>query len=166
VKTSLTILLLLALACSHGESGPAKGKAAAQAPDPSKPSPIVDGEAQFVAPDPVAQKTTMSGLKYEVLKLGTGKQPGPTDRVTVHYAGWFTDGTAFDSSYKRGTPASFRLDGVIKGWTEGLQLMHEGAIYRFEIPGNLAYGSRGRPGSGIPPNATLIFQVELLKVGG
>jgi FKBP-type peptidyl-prolyl cis-trans isomerase len=103
-----------------------------------------------------------SGLQYRVITEGGGASPKATDRVTVHYAGRLLDGSEFDSSYKRGKPATFALNGVIKGWTEGLQLMKEGATYEFYIPGDLAYGSRGRPS--IPANATLIFKVELIKV--
>ncbi|MCB0275218.1 MAG: FKBP-type peptidyl-prolyl cis-trans isomerase [Calditrichaeota bacterium] len=103
-----------------------------------------------------------SGLQYKVIQEGTGKQPAATDEVTVHYRGTFVDGKEFDSSFKRNQPATFPLNRVIPGWTEGLQLMKEGAKYEFYIPGNLAYGPRGR--QGIPPNATLIFEVELISV--
>ncbi len=109
-------------------------------------------------------KTTASGLQYAVTKEGTGKAPKATDKVTVHYAGWLTNGTAFDSSFQRGQPASFPLNGVIKGWTEGLQLMKEGGATTFVIPAQLGYGSRGAPPV-IGPNATLVFHVELIKVG-
>jgi len=108
-------------------------------------------------------KTTASGLQYEVLTPGTGKSPKATDVVLVHYKGTLLDGTEFDSSYKRGEPIEFPLNQVIKGWTEGVQLMKEGAKYRFYIPSNLAYGSRGAGGA-IGPDETLIFDVELLKV--
>ena len=104
-----------------------------------------------------------SGLQYSVLTEGKGKQPKATDRVKCHYEGRLTDGTVFDSSYRRGEPAVFPLNGVIAGWTEGVQLMHEGAKYRFFIPYNLAYGENGA-GPSIPPFATLIFDVELLEV--
>lgn len=108
---------------------------------------------------------TPSGLKYAIIKEGTGKSPAATDMVTVNYAGQLTDldATEFDSSYARNEPASFMLNGVIPGWTEGLQLMKEGAVYEFYIPADLAYGERG--GGPIPPNAPLVFQVELISVG-
>jgi FKBP-type peptidyl-prolyl cis-trans isomerase len=109
-------------------------------------------------------KSTATGLKYEVIREGTGESPKMGSEVTVHYAGWLTDGTRFDSSYSRCEPATFRLGNVIKGWNEGLQLMKEGAIYKFTIPADLAYGESGA-GDKIGPNATLIFHVELVKVG-
>lgn len=108
--------------------------------------------------------TTASGLQYEVLTEGTGASPLATDQVTVHYHGTLTDGTVFDSSVERGEPATFPLNGVILGWTEGLQLMKEGAKYRFYIPSDLAYGDRAM-GDIIKPGSTLVFDVELLKVG-
>jgi FKBP-type peptidyl-prolyl cis-trans isomerase len=107
--------------------------------------------------------TTPSGLQYEVLVEGSGEKPRPEDTVQVHYTGTLIDGTVFDSSYSRGYPAEFPLYGVIQGWTEGLQLMSEGSIYKFVIPSNLAYGSSGA-GSSVPPNATLIFEVELISI--
>lgn len=106
---------------------------------------------------------TASGLQYEVLTEGTGKQPKATDQVRCHYEGTLIDGTVFDSSYKRNEPAVFGLNQVIAGWTEGVQLMKEGAKYRFYIPFNLAYGERGA-GASIPPYAALIFDVELINV--
>ena len=108
-------------------------------------------------------KVTESGLQYEALTEGKGKTPKETDTVEVHYRGALIDGTEFDSSYKRNSSISFPLNGVIKGWTEGLQLMKEGAKYKFYIPPELAYGERGA-GQSIPPHSTLIFEVELLKV--
>jgi len=108
-------------------------------------------------------KTTSSGLQYEVITEGKGKTPQATDTVEVNYRGTLLDGTEFDSSYKRGQSISFPLNGVIPGWTEGLQLMTEGSKYRFTIPSPLAYGARGAGGS-IGPNETLIFEVELIKV--
>lgn len=105
---------------------------------------------------------TASGLQYEVLREGTGKSPSATDTVEVHYKGTFIDGTTFDSSYDRGQTIEFPLNGVIAGWTEGLQLMKEGAHYKFAIPYNLAYGDGGM--GPIPGYSTLIFEVELIKV--
>lgn len=107
--------------------------------------------------------TTSSGLQYKVLTEGTGKSPKATDTVKVHYSGTLINGMEFDSSYERREPAEFPLNRVIRGWTEGVQLMKEGAKYEFYIPSELAYGSRGA-GSDIGPDETLIFQVELLKV--
>ena len=104
-----------------------------------------------------------SGLQYQVLKEGNGKKPSSTDQVKCHYEGTLIDGTIFDSSYQRNEPATFGLNQVITGWTEGVQLMSEGAKYRFFIPYNLAYGERGA-GAQIPPFAALVFDVELLKV--
>lgn len=106
---------------------------------------------------------TPSGLQYEVLVQGTGKQPKATDTVKVHYEGRLIDGQIFDSSIKRGEPICFPLNQVIAGWTEGVQLMSEGSKYRFHIPYNLAYGEAGA-GAGIPPYAALIFDVELIEV--
>ena len=107
--------------------------------------------------------TTASGLQYEVVKEGTGRQPCATDTVRCHYEGTFTDGRIFDSSYKRGEPIVFGLNQVIKGWTEGLQLMAEGAKYELYIPYQLAYGEAGSQGA-IPPCCALKFVVELLEV--
>ena len=106
---------------------------------------------------------TPSGLQYEVLTEGTGRSPKATDTVRCHYHGTLIDGTVFDSSYQRNQPADFGLNQVIAGWTEGVQLMKEGAKYRFYLPYHLAYGERGA-GNSIPPFATLVFDVELLKV--
>ena len=107
--------------------------------------------------------TLPSGLQYKVLKEGSGKKPKATDQVKCHYEGTLIDGTVFDSSYRRGEPAVFPLNGVIAGWTEGVQLMSEGAKFRFFIPFNLAYGENGA-GNSIPPYAALIFDVELIEV--
>lgn len=106
---------------------------------------------------------TASGLQYEVVKEGTGRQPKASDTVRCHYEGTLIDGTVFDSSYRRNQPAEFGLRQVIAGWTEGVQLMKEGSIFKFYIPYNLAYGERGA-GADIPPYAALIFTVELIKV--
>lgn len=107
-------------------------------------------------------KVTNSGLQYETLKEGTGKSPKATDKVKVNYVGTLIDGTEFDSSYKRNEPIEFPLNGVIKGWTEGLQLMKVGGKTKFYIPSELAYGPVDQPG--IPANSTLVFEVELLDV--
>lgn len=107
--------------------------------------------------------TTASGLQYEVITQGTGPKPKPTDRVSVHYRGTLIDGTEFDSSYTRGQPAVFQLDAVIPGWTEALQLMGVGSKYKIFLPPTLGYGERGA-GAQIGPNATLIFEVELLGI--
>lgn len=106
--------------------------------------------------------TLKSGLQYKILKKGEGKSPKATDSVTVNYRGTFIDGTEFDSSYKRGQPATFQVNGVIPGWTEALLLMKEGAKWELFIPANLGYGERGA--GQIPPNSTLIFEVELLSI--
>ncbi len=108
-------------------------------------------------------KTLPSGLQYKVIKAGTGKKPKSSDTVTVNYRGTLIDGTEFDSSYKRGQPATFQVSGVIPGWTEALQLMEEGAKWQLFIPSNLAYGERGAGGA-IGPNATLLFEIELVSV--
>ncbi len=108
-------------------------------------------------------KTLPSGLQYKVLREGNGRKPSATDQVECHYEGTLINGQVFDSSYRRGETATFGLNQVIKGWTEGLQLMQEGAKYRFFIPYDLAYGERGA-GQSIPPYAALIFDVELIKV--
>lgn len=108
-------------------------------------------------------KETASGLQYVVEKEGNGAHPEAEDEVTVHYTGKLLDGTVFDSSVNRGEPATFPLNRVIPGWTEGVQLMKEGAKYTFFIPSDLAYGPQGIPGA-IPPHSTLIFEVELIKI--
>jgi len=108
-------------------------------------------------------KTLPSGLQYKVVKAGTGKKPKLNDTVTVHYRGTLIDNTEFDSSFRRGQPATFPVSGVIPGWTEALQLMEEGAKWQLFIPPNLAYGERGAGGL-VGPNATLIFEIELISV--
>ena len=131
--------------------------APAPAPSPaSAPAPAASASADW--------KTTASGLKYQAMKQGTGTvSPKATDTVTVHYHGTFPDGTVFDSSVQRGEPISFPLNRVIKGWTEGVQLMKVGDKFRFEIPPALAYGDAS-PSPAIPPNSTLVFEVELLDI--
>ena len=123
-----------------------------------------EGEA-FLAENAKKEGVTVlpSGLQYTVLREGEGRKPAATDSVKCHYEGTLTNGTVFDSSYRRGEPATFPLNGVIAGWTEGVQLMAEGAKYRFFIPYNLAYGERGA-GQSIPPYAALIFDVELIEI--
>ncbi|MFK8008956.1 MAG: FKBP-type peptidyl-prolyl cis-trans isomerase [Saprospiraceae bacterium] len=110
-------------------------------------------------------QVTPSGLQYKIIKEGTGAQPVATDDVTVHYTGKLIDGTVFDSSVQRGQPASFNVSGVIPGWTEGLQMMKEGAKYEFYIPSDLGYGPQGNPRGGIAGNSVLVFDVELIKIG-
>ncbi len=115
------------------------------------------------APAQGSVQTTYSGLKYEVLRPGTGAKPASYNRVKVHYHGYLPDGTVFDSSVQRGQPATFGLNEVIAGWREGIPLMQEGAKYRFTVPPHLAYGANGMPPK-IGPNQTLMFDVELLQV--
>ena len=110
-------------------------------------------------------KVTDTGLQYKVLKEGAGKRPQATDTVTVHYKGTLIDGTEFDSSYGRGEPVTFPVRGVIRGWTEALLLMKEGARWQVVIPSELAYGERGA-GRDIGPNAVLVFEIELIRIGG
>ena len=136
--------------------------------EPPKPSKMGPSEApDFISFEDNAKKPgiiqTDSGLQYKVITDAEGSKPSATDKVTCHYTGLLVDGTKFDSSLDRGRPAEFPLNRVIKGWTEGLQYMSPGAIYRFYIPYDLAYGEAGRPPQ-IPPKATLIFDVELLKI--
>lgn len=118
---------------------------------------------EFRAPDPTKLVTTQSGLQYEVIQQGEGRSPTATSTVLAKYTGWLTDGTMFDSAHARGEPSEFGLNRVIKGWTEGLQLMKEGGIYLFVVPSELGYGTRGNPPT-IPANATLVFLVELVTV--
>lgn len=137
----------------------------AMSADESKEVPLPElpkGAGKVDKDAPKKFTATESGLKYRVLRKGTDK-PAATDTVKVNYHGWLDDGKVFDSSYKRGEPISFPLNRVIKGWTEGMQLVGEGGMIELEIPANLAYGDRGA-GDSVPPKATLHFLVELLKV--
>lgn len=121
------------------------------------------GGPNRIDPDaPQEFTTTDSGLKYRVLRKSDGPKPTPSDRVTVDYSGWLDDGTVFDSSYSQRKPATFRLSGVVRGWTEGLQYVGEGGMIELEIPPELGYGGQGT--AGIPPHSTLHFKVELLEI--
>ena len=131
---------------------------------------MVAAAGQIPAPDDVAAapsdaESTSSGLASKVIQAGTGSaHPSATDQVTVHYTGWLTNGTMFDSSVARGAPATFPLNGVIRGWTEGVQMMVVGEKRRFWIPSDLGYGDRDAPGGQIPAGSTLVFDVELLGI--
>ena len=131
---------------------------------------VASAAVQSLAPDDVAAppsdaETTESSLVFKVIQPGTGSEhPSATDEVTVHYTGWLTNGQMFDSSVTRGAPATFPLNRVIKGWTEGVQLMVVGEKRRFWIPAELGYGAQEAGGGLIPPNSTLVFDVELLEI--
>ena len=156
----LAVVALFLAGCSKESSQtsvPKETSTNAPTPPPGASSAAVSGQSNEM-------KTTASGLKYQVVKRGTGTiSPKPTDTVNVHYHGTLLNGTVFDSSVERGQPISFPLNGVIPGWTEGLQLMKVGDKFRFEIPPNLAYGPNS-PSPKIPPNSTLVFEVELLGI--
>lgn len=151
---------LLIMSCSEQSTEPA----AAQNAETMEQA--VSTEASFLEENKSKEGVvvTESGLQYKVLLEGSGDRPMATDMVTVHYEGTLIDGTVFDSSVARGQPAEFPLNRVIRGWTEGVQLMKEGAKYKFFIPSALAYGERGTPGGPIGPNEDLIFTVELIRV--
>ena len=153
-RLSATLAVAICLLGCNKPTEPAAEKPAAMAPSGA---PADTGQKK-------EWKTTPSGLKYQVMKQGTGTiSPKPTDTVKVHYHGTLLDGTVFDSSVERGEPISFPLNGVIPGWTEGLQLMKVGDKFKFEIPPNLAYGPNS-PSPKIPRNSTLVFEVELLGI--
>ena len=141
--SSLCLFVFLGLGCATGQMS---------APGPT----VVDADA------PTEFTITSSGLKYKVLRKGDGTYPGGSDKITVHYKGWLDSGKIFDSSYTKDEPISFGLNEVVRGWTEGLQLVNEGGMIELEIPSPLGYGVQGPPG--IPPNSTLHFLVELIKV--
>ena len=158
IRISVTLALaatLCLLGCGKNEQDAVATKESGPPPAPTAPSP--KGQTNEMM-------TTASGLKYQVMKRGTGTvSPKATDTVKVHYHGTLLDGTVFDSSVERGQPISFPLNRVIPGWTEGLQLMKVGDKFKFEIPPNLAYGANS-PSPKIPPNSTLVFEVELLGI--
>lgn len=139
----LILLLAFSSGCSQSSRGSAPGPEDADAPK------------EFT--------TTESGLKYRILRRGGGATPGPQNSVTVDYVGWLDNGAEFDSSYNRRESTSFKLSGVVAGWTEGLQLISEGGMIELEVPSDLGYGPMGMPGA-IPPDATLHFKVELHDV--
>jgi len=153
-----TILALAVVSCSNKESSPTPELS-------TNPETSMTPETpKDVAAAPADAGTTASGLASRTIEKGTGdKKPKATDTVTVHYSGWTTDGKLFDSSVKRGQPTSFPLNGVIAGWTEGVQLMVEGETRRFWIPAKMAYGEN--PPAGYPAG-TLVFDVQLIKIGG
>ena len=154
MRLTVTLAAALCLAGCSKSTEPGAGNPAPQ-PAPSAPAAAAPKSDMI---------TTASGLKYQVLKKGTGTvSPKATDVVSVHYHGTLLDGTVFDSSVERGQPATFPLNRVIAGWTEGLQLMKVGDKFKFEIPPNLAYGPNS-PSPKIPPNSTLVFEVELLGI--
>jgi FKBP-type peptidyl-prolyl cis-trans isomerase FkpA len=153
-----TLVLSIGLVLATRE--PVMAAEPAEVPHPQLPA----GAGKIDADAPKAFATTASGLQYRVLRKGTGPNPAATNKVKVNYHGWLDDGKVFDSSYKRGQSIEFGLNQVIRGWTEGMQLVGKGGMIELVIPGNLGYGPRGTPDGTIPPNATLHFLVELLDV--
>lgn len=156
---------VLTIMLGHGCSAPPADPETAAVPT----APAISTASAQSGPGPVDPDapedftTTSSGLKYRIRREGTGASPASTDRVLCNYRGWLDDGTEFDSSYKGGQPIDFGLDGVIPGWTEGLQFVKEGGMIELEIPSELGYGPQGFPPD-IPPGATLHFTVELIRI--
>ena len=176
VVAAMTGVALLVIAAACAPEVPPPAEPAEPTTDPAETSADVETSAQpetnpleagqaFLAENALRANvvTTASGLQYEVLASGNGAAPGPRDVVTAHYHGTFIDGRVFDSSVERGEPTTYRVDGFIRGWQEGLQLMKVGDKWKLYVPPDLAYGEAGTP-SGIGPNETLIFEVELLNV--
>jgi FKBP-type peptidyl-prolyl cis-trans isomerase len=162
-------VILFLVSCSSGEPEEVQNYDKANSVDSQDVSKVyakekAEGDA-FLAKNKQKKGvvTTQSGLQYEILKPGDGAKPTPSNQVTVHYVGTLLNGKEFDSSVRRGEPATFGVTQVIQGWVEGLQLMPLGSKYKFYIPANLAYGERGAGGD-IPPFAALIFEVELIKI--
>ena len=174
MRPPFALLLVLLAACEQGPpdlskpnpaSTPTASQVATAAPAPTPEKPQIPAPPDVAAPPADAEKTP-SGLASKVLQKGTGtEKPTSDSKVKVHYTGWTTDGKMFDSSVQRGTPATFKLDQVIKGWGEALPLMKTGSKWQLFIPASLAYGERGA-GQDIPPNAALIFEVELVSIQG
>jgi FKBP-type peptidyl-prolyl cis-trans isomerase FkpA len=168
-SVALGLALLAGCAGENSPSGQqpvATAPAGAEAPNwaykPGEMPKLPPGAGTIDEDAPKELTATDSGLRYRILRKADGVVPDATSSVVAHYVGWLDDGSEFDSSYSRGEPTEFPLNGVIRGWTEGLQLIGAGGMIELEIPGDLAYGPDGRPG--IPPNATLHFLVELKKV--
>lgn len=160
MRTLLAAFVAACLALSVVVPAPSLAQEPKTVPHPTLPT----GAGKIDADAPQNFTTTDSGLKYRVLRKGAGAAPKATNTVEVHYHGWLDDGKVFDSSYDRRESIEFPLNGVIPGWTEGMQLVGEGGMIELEIPSQLGYGPRGTPGGPIPPNATLHFLVELLDV--
>jgi FKBP-type peptidyl-prolyl cis-trans isomerase len=157
---SFTLLALFLTCTLFQESAVPADQPAAEVAHPKLPA----GAGMIDADAPKTFTKTASGLQYRVLRKGKGANPKASDTVKVNYHGWLDNGTTFDSSYERKEPISFPLNGVIRGWTEGMQLVGEGGMIELVIPSDLGYGDRGTPGGPIPPKATLHFLVELIDV--
>ncbi|GDX97331.1 peptidyl-prolyl cis-trans isomerase [Planctomycetia bacterium] len=157
---SFTLLALFLTCTLFQESAVPADQPAAEVAHPKLPA----GAGLIDADAPKTFTKTASGLQYRVLRKGKGANPKASDTVKVNYHGWLDNGTTFDSSYERKEPISFPLNGVIRGWTEGMQLVGEGGMIELVIPSDLGYGDRGTPGGPIPPKATLHFLVELIDV--